>query len=477
MAMGRSGDRQGDLILAWDELPRSPGHAFYDKFQEMLIEAGFDKHAETVCQDYYASKMGAPSIAPGRYFRMHFIGYLEGIDSERGLEWRCSDSLSLREFLQLEARQRVPDHSSLSRIRQRLPLEVHMAIFEFVLKLLKDKGLVKGERIGVDASTMEANAAMRNIEKRIDGESYREMLVRMAKEDGIETPTAEDLIKTDKKRKNKKLSNKEWKSSSDEDARIAKMKNGSTHMAYKPEHAVDLDTGAIVAAQIHAADEGDTKTLPKTLDAATKNLAKVDCKPTAENPAECIADKGYHSRDGLKEMDDGPWKTRISEPDRPKNNRWHGDNKARRAVYNNRARLNTSIGKSGFKLRSELVERSFQHVLDRGGMRRAHLRGNENLTKRYLLHVAGFNLSLIMRQKLGSGTPKQAASDQNTHFVLFFMPSGIITVLMIVAGYDLRNYSVIAVNFSQNVEVGLFQRADKVMKTKDHANCLSGCLR
>ena len=434
MAMGRQGDRQGELMVTWAEMPRSPGHAFYDRLQGILDKAKFDEKAEKICAPYYADKMGAPSIPPGRYFRIHLVGYFEGIESERGLEWRCSDSLSLREFLRLEQCQRVPDHSSLSRIRQRLPLEAHEEMFSFVLELLAKEGLIRGDRVGVDASTMEASAAMRNIEKRADGEGYREMLTRMAKETGIDTPSLQDLAKIDKKRKNKRLSNKQWKSRSDEDARIAKMKNGSTRMAYKPEHAVDLDTGAIVAAEIHPADEGDTTTLPKTLERAEKNLAHVDAAPTDKNPAECIADKGYHGREGLKALDDGPWKTRISEPERPNFNRWHGDEEARRAVYNNRTRLKSETGKAGLKLRAEIVERSFQHVLDRGGMRRVHLRGNENIRKRYLLHTAGFNLSLVMRQKFGAGTPKQAANGENTLFVLFFASKGAVILLMMASG-------------------------------------------
>lgn len=420
MAMGRMGMRQGDLMLAFDELPHSPGHPFYEKLQEILHEAGFDACVEEKCRAFYADKMGAKSIPPGRYIRMHLIGYFEGIDSERGLEWKCSDSFSLRDFLVLAPTQRVPDHSSLSRIRQRLPLECHEEIFQFVLKLLREKGLIKGKRLGFDASTMHANAAMRNIEKRLDGKTYRQMLEGLAKESGIETPTSQDLIKIDKNRKNKRLSNKEWKSCSDEDARIAKMKNGSTRMAYKPEHAVDLDTGAIIAAPIHLADEGDTTSLPKTLEAAEKNLASAGCQPTKESPAECVADKGYHARKGLKEMDGGVWKTRICEPDRPQFNRWHGDEKARRAVYNNRARLGSKTGKKAMKLRAEKVERSFAHVLGRGGMRRAHLRGRENLQKRYLLHVAGFNLSLIMRQIIGHGTPRAVADSSNALFLPFF---------------------------------------------------------
>ena len=222
----------------------------------------------------------------------------------------------------------------------------------------------------------------------------------------IATPTADDLIRLDRNRKGKRLSNADWTSPTDPEAKIAKLKDGRTRLAYKPEHAVDLDTGAIVAAEIHPADQGDTTTLPGTLEAAEANLAAVEAAPTPEDPAELVADKGYHSRDGLKELEDGPWKSRIAEKKVPGVSRWHGDEAARRAVYNNRARLRSGVAKEAFKLRAELVERSFALTLDRGGMRRAWLRGRENLHKRYLVHVAGYNLGLIMRLLTGAGTPR-----------------------------------------------------------------------
>ena len=323
-------------------MPRSPGHVFYDRLQGVLLDAGFDAFAETACKPYYAAKMGAPSIPPGRYFRMHMVGYFEGIDSERGIEWRCADSLSLREFLRLRTTDRVPDHSWLSKTRSRLPAEVHETVFGWVLALIAGHGLVKGERIGVDASTMEANAALRTIVRRDSGETYREMLKRMAAESGIETPSADDLIRLDRARKGKKLSNEDWVSGTDPEAKIARMKDGTTHLAYKPEHAVDLDTGAVVAAEIHPADDGDTTTLSGTLQAAAANLAKVDRAPTTAEPAELVADKGYHSRAVLKDLDGGVWKTRIAEPQRTAFLRWHGDTEARDAVYANRNRLRSA---------------------------------------------------------------------------------------------------------------------------------------
>jgi len=435
MALGRQKERQTDLMLSWAELPRSPGHAFYDRLQAVLIEASFDGFAEKQCTPYYASRRGRPSLPPGRYFRMHLVGYFEGIDSERGLDWRCSDSLSLREFLRLGTTEPVPDHSWLSKTRSRLPLEVHEAVFGWVLERLAEHGLIKGDRIGVDASTMEANAALRAIVRRETGEGYREMLKRLAVESGIATPTADDLIRLDRQRKGKRLSNEDWTSPVDPAARIAKLKDGRTRLAYKPEHAVDLDTGAIVAAAIHPADRGDTTTLPETLKVAEANLAAVDAAPTAEEPAELVADKGYHSRDGLKDLEDGPWKSRIAEKKQPNVSRWHGDEDARRAVYNNRARLRSGVAREAFRLRAELVERSFALVLDRGGMRRAWLRGGENLRKRYLVHVAGYNLGLIMRLLVGAGTPREFLAGASAYLLALATANGAIFVVLTIASH------------------------------------------
>jgi transposase len=302
------------MMVLWDELPKSPGHVFYDRLQAELAASGFDAFVEDACQPFYARTIGAPSLPPGRYFRMHMVGYFEGIASERGLEWRCADSLSLRDFLGLELNQRVPDHSWLSRTRVRLPLVVHERVFAWVLERLAERGLVKGERIGVDGSTMEANAAMRSIRRRDTGESYREMLRRMAEESGVETPTAAELQQFDRTRKGKRTSNAEWASATDPDAKIARMKDGRTHLAYKPEHAVDLDTGAIVAAEIHPADQGDTTTLEGTLEAAAEGLDAAGVAPDPDAPADLVTDKGYHSRPVLKDLDGGPWRGRIAEP-------------------------------------------------------------------------------------------------------------------------------------------------------------------
>ena len=399
MAMRRESEVQGDLVVTWAEMPRSPGHAFYDRLQTLLTEAGFDAFVEEICKPYYAPRMGAPSLPPGRYFRMHMVGYFEGIDSERGIVWRCSDSYSLRDFLRLANRDKVPDHSWLSKTRSRLPHEVHEKVFGWVLNLVAERGLVKGERIGVDGSTMEANAALRTIVRRDSGETYRQMLTRMAQESGVATPTIDDLVRLDRKRKGKKLSNEDWTSQTDPDAKIARMKDGTTHLAYKPEHAVDLDTGVIVAAPIHPADEGDTTTLGRTLEAAAKNLAAVGLAPTREEPC----DSGRRQRLSFTRGSEGSRRRRPGRRASPSRSpptaylRWHGDEEARAAVYGNRSRLQSGVGKDAMRKRGEMVERSFAHVLDRGGMRRTWLRGRENVHKRYLIHVAGYNLGILMR--------------------------------------------------------------------------------
>jgi transposase len=418
------------MLLRWDELPKSPGHVFYDRLQVVLIEAGFDAFVDALCKPYYAPVMGAPSLPPGRYFRMHLVGYFEGIDSERGLEWRCTDSLSLRDFLRLGLREAVPDHSWLSKTRGRLPLEAHEAVFAWVLARLAERGLVKGERIGVDASTMEANAAMRSIRRRDTGETYREMLTRMAEASGISTPTAAELKQLDRARTGKRVSNAEWASPSDPEAKITRLKDGRTRLAYKPEHAVDLDTEAIVAATVHPADQGDTTTIEGTLEAATRGLDAAGLAPSAEAPTEVVADKGYHSRAVLKDLADGPWQTRIAEPRPREVQRWHGDLDARRAVYGNRARLRSGVAQAAFKLRVEKVERSFAHNLDRGGMRHTWLRGRENVQKRYLIQVAAYNLGLVMRVLLGAGTPRQLAAQGGLLLWVLDPAGGLVVALL-----------------------------------------------
>jgi len=287
MAMGtRKGrERQEDLWVAYTEMASGPGHPFYLRLNEVLDGAGFDAFVEQLCARFYADRIGRPGLTPGIYFRSLMISYFEGIEAERGIAWRMKDSLSLRRFVGIALDEDTPDHSTISRTRRLIDLETHQQVFSWVLGLLADRGLLDGKRIGIDATTLEASAAMRSIVRRDTGESYEEFLTGLAKASGIETPTREDLARLDRKRK-KRTSNKEWMSPTDQDARVAKMKDGSTHLAHKAEHAVDLDTGAVVAVTLQAADLGDTTTIEKTLAEAAAAVAELVVREADLHPDE-----------------------------------------------------------------------------------------------------------------------------------------------------------------------------------------------
>jgi transposase len=414
MAMSRrTSEVQGDLWIAVQEIVRSPGHPFYERLNALLAETGFDRLVEDRCQKFYAEVLGRPSIEPGVYFRMLLVGYFEGLDSERGIAWRCADSLALRAFLGYALTKATPDHSSLSKIRQRIDLETHEAVFAWVLKVLATHDLLKGKTLGIDATTLEANAALRSIVRRDTGESYRAFLEGLARASGIETPTQADLAKLDRKRP-KKGSNKDWKNPHDPDAKITKMKDGRTHLAHKAEHAVDLDTGAIVAVTLQEADKGDTTTVYETVVQAGENRREVADDPGSGEALadgflkEVVADKGYHSNDTLRDFAEMETRTYISEPDRGRRD-WKGKPAEQAAVYANRRRIRGQRGKALLRKRGELLERPFAHCYDTGGMRRTHLRGHPKILKRLLIHVAGFNLALVMRSMLGLGTPRGLA--------------------------------------------------------------------
>lgn len=406
----REGETQSDLWIPTTELARSPGHPFYERLNKILAEAGFDAFVEKQCAPFYAKKNGRPSVAPGIYVRMLMVGYFEGLRSEREIDWRCADSLSLRAFLGYDLSKKTPDHSTLCRIRQRLDLETHRELFTFMLKVLAEKGLLKGKTLGIDTSTMEANAAMKSIVRRDGGESYDSFLESLAKASGIETPTRADLARLDKKRK-KKASNDDWQNPNDPDAEITKLKDGRTHLAHKVEHAVDLDSGAVMAVTIQPGARGDTQTLPVTLGEVIDNtvaLLRDPCSakhlPTG-SLAELVSDRGYHSNETMMLTAATGWRSYISEPDRGRRD-WKDKEYARRATYANRRRIKGERGKALMRRRGELLERTFAHTLESGAMRRVYLRLRDNILKRYLVHVAAFNLSLVMRAILGVGTPR-----------------------------------------------------------------------
>lgn len=421
MAMGtrRQRERQQNLWIASSEVVETPGNAFYDRLNQILDEHKFDRMVEAVCRKFYKnSQYGRPSMAPGVYFRSLLVGYFEGLDSERGIAWRTADSLSLRKFLGYALDEATPDHSTISRTRRLYWLETHKAVFRWAIKILTEEGLIRGRTISIDATTLEANAAMRSIVRREDGQTYEEYLKGLAQAAGMENPTREQLARLDRKRK-KKGSNQEWTSPSDPDARITKMKNGGTHLAHKAEHAVDLSSGALLAVTLQGADQGDTTTIHQTLAEAGEAVAEMiehEAKTAPqEEPQvhlggveEVVADKGYHSGEVLTDLHDGEVRSYIPEPDRGPRN-WEGLGKAeeQKRTYENRRRGKGDRGKRLQKMRSELTERSFAHMYETGGMRRVHLRGRENILKRLLIQGAAFNLSLILRKAIGVGKPRR----------------------------------------------------------------------
>lgn len=404
MAVGKREESEQVAWVATSDLPRSPGHPFYRQLNALLREGAFDRFCEELCAPYYAEELGRPSIPPGVYFRMLLVGYFEGIDSQRGIAWRCSDSLALREFLGLKATQPAPDHSSLTVIRKRLPVTVHQQVFAWVLARGRERGLLQGDTVAVDSTTLEANAAMKSIVRRDSGEDWQAYVGRLAREAGIEDPTAEDLRRFDRKRKGKKVSNREWQSPTDPDSRITKMKSGDTHLAYKAEHAVDLETEMVVAAEIYPGDQGDPETLTATLAAAQENLAAAGSEVEIE---EAVADKGYHKAATLAACGEQEIRTYIPERRGKGRRRWTDKPAgARAAVYANRRRCRGARSKRLQRQRSERVERSFAHVCETGGGRRSWIRGLLEVSKRYLIQVAGHNLGIIMRKLFGIGTPR-----------------------------------------------------------------------
>jgi transposase len=403
MSMGRRPtEQQAELWVTTADLPLSPGHVFYDKLNTLLAQAGFDRHLEELCQPHYADGIGRESIPPGVYFRMLLVGYFEGLDSQRAIAWRCSDSLSLRAFLGLPLSEATPDHSSLTKIRQRLPLDVHERVFLLVLGLAREKKLLRGKTVAVDATTLEANAAMKSIVRKDTGEDWKEYLKRLMAEEGIQDPTDEEIRRFDKKRE-KKVSNKEWESPADPDSRIARMKDGTTHLAYKAEHTVDLDSEFVLAAAVHPADRADSATLVDSVLQAQVNLVLAGSEQEVE---EAVADKGYHKAQTLAECEQCNTRTYIPEPKRKKYD-WEDKPQAwRRATAANRRRVRGARSKRLQKKRSELVERSSAHVCETGGGRRTWLRGLVNVSKRYLVQVAAHNLGLLMRKLFGFGKPR-----------------------------------------------------------------------
>lgn len=427
MAMGtRKGRERQEEIWYRSELAEAPGHPFYRKLEEKLKQTGFDEFCEEECQRYYADGVGRPSLVPGVYFRLMLVGFFEGIDSERGIAWRVADSLSLRQFLGYGIDENTPDHVTISRTRRLLDTSTHQEVFDWVLERLAKAGLVKGKTMGVDSTTLEANAAMKSIVRRDTGDNYMGYLKKVAEAEGIEAPDAAVLLRMDRKRK-KKTSNEDWKSPADPEAEITKLKDGRTALAYKVEQAVDMETGAIVAVTTHGGAAGDSATVVETLCEAGGAVAELIEVKNADGKypvvgdgvAEVVADKGYHSNASMVEMKELGLRTYIAEPDRGPRN-WDGKTEERDAVYANRKRVHGERGKQLQSQRGEKIERNFAHQFDTGGMDRLYLRGRWNVHKRLLLQAAACNLALLLRSLHGAGKPK-AAHDLKSAAILAFL--------------------------------------------------------
>ena len=422
MGTRRMRERQ-EALWYGGELPTAPGHPFYKRLNEVLDNAQFDSFCEINCAGFYHQKLGRPSLAPGQYFRVMMIGFFEGLDSERGIAWRLADSLTLRQFLSIELDENTPDHVTISRTRRLIDGETHERIFSWVLDRLAQAGLIKGKTIGVDSTTLEANAAMKSIVRRDTGEGYMAYLKRLAEAEGIEAKDAAALLRMDRKRK-KKTSNEDWKSPSDEDAEITKLKDGRTALAYKAENAVDMETGAIVAVTTHGGAAADTATVQETVIEAGIAVAGLVAEKTpegeyevhAEGVEEVVADKGYHSNEvmvGLSEME---VRSYIAEPDRGAR-QWDGKEAEKKAVYGNRRRVQGERGKRMQRQRGERLERNFAHQFDTGGLDRLYVRGIENVHKKFLIQAVACNLALLMRSTYGSGKPR-AAHDRVAQAIL-----------------------------------------------------------
>jgi transposase len=424
MAMGTRKHRERQETFWYsNDLPSGPGHPFYSKLDELLAKAEFDRFCEDRCRNFYHQKLGRPSLAPGTYFRIMMVGFFEGLESERGIAWRLADSLTLRQFLHIGLDERTPDHVTISRTRRLFDEATHQEVFGWVLKQLARGGLIKGKTIGVDSTTLEANAAMRSIVRRDTQESYAEYVLRLAQADGVELEDAADLRRHDRRRP-KKMSNQEWVNPSDPEAEITRLKDGRTALAYKSEQAVDMESGAIIAVTTHGGSVADTETVEATVIEAGVAVAEVAGEQDRQGQypvhpggiQELVADKGYHSNDVLCGMRELQMRTYIAEPQRGPRN-WQGKQAEKAAVYANRRRIMGKRGKSLQAARGERIERNFAHQYDTGGMERLFVRGLTNVHKKLLLQAAACNLALLMRTRYGAGKPR-AAHDRDAKEVL-----------------------------------------------------------
>src|SRR5271170_1188331 len=403
MAMGTRKQRERQEPLWYQsDLPEAPGHPFYQRLNRVLDEEGFDRFCEGRCRRFYHEKLGRPSLAPGIYFRLMMIGFFEGLDSERGIAWRVADSLTLRQFLRIGLDERTPDHVTISRTRRLIGAAAHQQVFGWVLKRLARGGLMKGKTIGIDSTTLEANAAMKSIVRRDTQQGYSEYLKRLAQAEGAEASDTAALRRMDRKRP-KRMRNQEWVNPADSEAEITRLKDGRTALAYKAEQAVDMETGAIVAVTTHSGAIAET-----VAEAGIAVAEQAVQRPVNQaGIEEVVADKGYHSNEVMRKLAEWKLRSYVAEPERGAR-KWKGKAAEQAAVYANRRRVSGARGKRLQAGRGERVERNFAHQFDTGGMDRLYVRGLHNVHKKLLIQAAACNLALLMRSLYGAGKPRAA---------------------------------------------------------------------
>jgi transposase len=408
-----------ELFIACSSLVRPATTPFYAKLDQTLGSFDFAVQARSLCAPAYSDTgRGRPGIDPVVYFKMLMVGFFEDIASERGIAERCSDSISIRAFLGYDLTQTTPDHSTLSIIRQRLGEEIYDKVFVVILRALDKHGLLKGKNVGIDASVIQANAALKSLLNRNTEEAYWEYVRRLASENGIDPKNAEAVRQFDRKRP-KKMSNEEWVNPHDPDAKIGQTKAGATDMIYKPEHTVDLDTGAILQAEVRLGHEVDQKDLSLHVLQAQENINQAqDAAADSLTIESTTADKGYHAVAEMKQLQAEGIRTVISDP--VKNRKLENlDREDARVVRKAKRSAGSKSGKALLRRRGRHLERSFAHILDAGGARRTTLRGLGNLNKRFKVSAAIYNLSQLMRKLFGVGTPKQLVAMGKALFLVW----------------------------------------------------------
>ena len=392
------------------KLPKLSASTFYVKLEETLQDIEFAAGVREICRPLYADceKGGRPGIDPAVYFKMLMIGFFENLPSERSIASRCADSLSLRAFLGYGWDESTPDHSSLSVIRSRLGLEIFQQALELVLIGLYEYGLLKGRHLGIDSSIIEANASLRELQHRNTEEAYWEYVKRLAAAAGIDPDDTKAVRRFDKKRPGRKTSNKDWVNPHDPEAKVGRTKDGACDMVYKPEHVSDLKSGAIMRAEVRSGDAGDTVELSDRVLEACEVLGRVCDDPEQSRTGRSVtADEGYFEVEEVCLLQSERLRTIIGDPHAPKRNRERQCSETRATLRRAKQAVTSKSGKALLRKRGEFIERSFCHVLDQGGMRRATLRGCVNLTMRLVGAALAFDLSLLMRHLYGVGTPKQ----------------------------------------------------------------------